>query len=352
MEAEAPSPSLSQTSARAEVFSSLYVPTAENLDLLAAELRAGGMVALPSETVYGLAADATNASACHAIFALKRRPSFDPLIVHVVDLAMAQRYGVFNPIAAHLAKAFWPGPLTLVVPRTACVPDAVTSGLSTVAIRAPAHPLFRAILQRVKRGLAAPSANPFGYISPTTAEHVATSFGSELKHILDGGPCSLGLESTIVDATDARRVRILRRGAVAQAALEAVLTELPDPPEWIAAPPQADAESTQAVLSPGLLKRHYSPHKPLRLFPFGELPTPTDQPRVAHVYFAQSGGSASNAFALSATGDGDEAAAQLYALLRRLDTEHWDALFVEIPPSGAALADALTDRLLRAAARE
>lgn len=330
----------------------MYAPTAENLDFLAEILRKGGLVALPSETVYGLAADATNAEACRAIFALKKRPFFDPLIVHVADLAQAKEYAVFNPVAQQLAAAFWPGPLTLVLPRTARVPDEVTSGLPTVALRSPAHPLFREILLRVERGLAAPSANPFGYISPTDAHHVEDSFGSSLPYILNGGPCAIGVESTIVDASDPGRLTILREGGISKKQLESVIEAHQLAISVNERSSSVSHEEGRPAIAPGLLKRHYSPRKPLRLHANGTLPDPGAHPTVAFVFHQRPSGRAPNVFALSEDGSGAEAARQLYATLRTLDAGDWTGIFAELPPAGCALEEALADRLRRAAAQD
>jgi L-threonylcarbamoyladenylate synthase len=195
----------------------LHRPTLPNLLWLARVLREGGLVAIPTETVYGLAAHALDARACRAIFRAKGRPANDPLIVHVLDLAHAEQLAEFNDAARRLTRAFWPGPLTLVLPKRACVPAIVTSGGATVALRAPSHPLARRLLKLAGVPLAAPSANPFSYISPTTAAHVRDGLGARIPHILDGGECDVGVESTVVDLTQPSRPRILRPGAISAA---------------------------------------------------------------------------------------------------------------------------------------
>ena len=189
----------------------IYSPTPVNLRRLAGVLRDGGLVALPTETVYGLAANALDARACRAIFRAKGRPTQDPLIVHVLDLAHAEELATFHPLARRLARRFWPGPLTLVLPKKICIPDIVTADRATVAIRSPAHPLTRQLLRRAGIPLAAPSANPFGYISPTTAAHVRDSLGKKISYILNGGACSVGVESTILDLTNPAALKILRK---------------------------------------------------------------------------------------------------------------------------------------------
>lgn len=333
---------------------SRYAPNEAHLTYLASVLCEGGIVAVPSETVYGLAADATNPTACEAIFALKRRPLFDPLIVHVDDLDQARQYAVFSLVATHLAERFWPGPLTLVLPRLSPIPDIVTAGRPTVAVRAPQHPVLRALLKKVGRGLAAPSANPFGYISPTTAEHVEHSFGEELAHILDGGPCEIGVESTILDASSPNRIIVLRHGGIPTEAIRAALQPLPGPPELVVEHSATVPTAEQPAQAPGLLKRHYSPHKPVQLFAHGNLPDPRENEHVAHLAYclADDRRGCANAFSLTRNGDSREAAAQLYARLRQLDSRHWEAISIELPPADAEFADALTDRLQRAASRE
>ena len=206
---------------------------------------AGEPVAMPTETVYGLAADATNAEAVARIYAAKGRPSFNPLIVHVSDLAAAERIGVFSDEARALAKAHWPGPLTLVVPlgENAGIVSLVTAGLPTIALRVPAHPAMQALLAATGKPLAAPSANASGTISPTRASHVATSLGDRIALIIDGGPSERGIESTIVAATGGP-LRLLRRGPVEIDAVE---------------------NRGDAIEAPGQLASHYAPRKPLRL---------------------------------------------------------------------------------------
>ena len=201
----------------------IYRGTPRNLARLAARLRAGELVAVPTETVYGLAADAFNARACRKIFQAKGRPSSDPLIVHLASARELAQVAVPNAAALRLAKKFWPGPLTLILPKTGAVPGEVTAGLDSVAVRVPAHPLFRRLLRLTGRPLAAPSANPFGYVSPTTAEHVRQGLGRKINHILDGGPARVGLESTIVDLRDPRRPRLLRPGGISRQELERAL---------------------------------------------------------------------------------------------------------------------------------
>jgi L-threonylcarbamoyladenylate synthase len=228
----------------------------EDIARAAAHLRAGEVVAVPTETVYGLAANALEDAAVRKIFAVKGRPLLDPLIVHGADAAFLEQVAVFTPAGRRLAAAFWPGPLTLVLPKRAVVPDVVTAGRATVAVRAPAHPVMRAVLAACGLPLAAPSANPFGYLSPTRADHVRDSLGAGAPWIVDGGPCALGLESTIVDVSDpAATPRVLRPGPITAEALSMVLgvTVLSGASKKEGAPPPP---ATAGMIAPGLLERH------------------------------------------------------------------------------------------------
>jgi len=311
-------------------------------------LRSGGLVAVPTETVYGLAAHALDASACEAIFRAKGRPTHDPLIVHVADIAGATALAHLNEVALRLAHRFWPGPLTFILPKKPIVPSIVTSGRDTVAIRVPAHPLLRALLARCKLPLAAPSANPFGYISPTTAAHVQANLGERIAHILDGGPCAIGLESTIVDVRDPKDAVILRPGGIPQADLAAALGRPVRIHQRMATPSPAEPKGE---LAPGMLDRHYSPRTPLvlreRAFSLEELLTPS--PKVARVCFSQPPpGAAADVLHLTSEGSTEEAARRLFALLRWLDGGAFARIEMEpAPPTG--LGPAINDRLRRAA---
>lgn len=304
-------------------------PTPDALDRAAAILRAGGLVGLPTETVYGLAADATNPAALAALFAAKGRPRFNPLIVHVPTLADAERLALFGPLARRLAQAFWPGPLTLVAPRRpdGTIHDLATAGLATVALRAPAHPVARALLSAFGGPVAAPSANRSGHVSPTIAAHVAEEFGAEVALVLDGGPCAVGLESTVV-AVIGEQASLLRLGGLPRTAIEAV------------AGPLATSEGQEAApASPGMLLKHYAPATPVRLNALAAKPGET------MIGFGSVGG----ARTLSATGDLAEAAANLFAMLRAADAEGARAIAVApVPDHG--LGEAINDRLARAAA--
>ena len=319
----------------------IHAPTPSNLRRLAAVLRHGGLVAMPTETVYGLAAHALDARACRAIFKAKGRPANDPLIVHVLNLAHAERLAEFNPAARRLARRFWPGPLTLVLPKKNCVPDIVTSGGPTVALRAPAHPLARRLLRLAKIPLAAPSANLFGYISPTEAGHVADGLGRRIQHVLDGGACPVGVESTILDLTDPAQPRILRPGAVTAATLAKFLGRPVG-----AAPRQAAAGRQRA---PGMLARHYSPRTPLVVrSPRGRRPD-----GVAGIFLRKPAGRAGrDIYWLSERGSLAEVARNLYRVLRAADRGGHRRIWIEaLPVAAGGLAAALHDRVKRAAAK-
>jgi L-threonylcarbamoyladenylate synthase len=319
----------------------VYAPTPANLRRLAGALRRGELVAIPTETVYGLAAHALDTRACRAIFRAKRRPANDPLIVHVLDLATAEKLAVFNPAARQLARKFWPGPLTLVLPKKSCVPGIVTSGGPTVAIRAPAHRLARRLLRLAEIPLAAPSANLFGYISPTTAAHVRDGLGQRIPHILDGGTCAVGVESTVLDMTDPAKPRVLRPGAVTTSQLAKFLGVKVH---------GAHARGARATpLAPGMLERHYSPRTRLLLGrPDGDIAA-----NEALVLLCQPRGKpGSNVFWLSRRGALAEVARNLYGVMRQADAGGFRRIHVEpVPGEAGGLAAAINDRLKRAAAK-
>lgn len=304
-------------------------------------------MAIPTETVYGLAANALDAKACRQIFRAKRRPANDPLIVHVANTPGAKRLAEFNPVADALARSFWPGPLTLVLPKKEPVPAIVTSGQATVALRSPAHPLARQILLAAGVPLAAPSANPFGYVSPTTAEHVLAGLTGRIPHVLDGGPCRIGVESTIVDASNPRRLTILRPGAVTATDIRAALRQA-----GLVA--RVGTRRRRLILAPGLLDQHYSPHTPFRLV--ARLPRKASRPTpAARIYWTKPtalSDRAAGVFWLSQRGDAQEAARRLYAVLRAADVSGHPFIECEkAPGSAGALGLAINDRLKRAAGR-
>lgn len=291
------------------------------IDEAAARILAGEPVAIPTETVYGLAADATNGEAVARIYAAKGRPSFNPLITHVPDLETAERFGLFDPAARALAEAHWPGPLTLVVPlRPDCgIAPIVTAGLASIGLRVPAHSVMQAVLRRTGRPLAAPSANRSGRISPTRADHVLASLDGRIAMVLDGGPTERGIESTILALTDGR-LRLLRPGPIEVAGAE---------------PVRADGE----IEAPGMLASHYAPRLPLRL----EATERGDREWL--IGFGPVAGDST----LSARGDLVEAAARLFAALHEADASGRAGIAVApIPATG--LGAAINDRLRRAAA--
>lgn len=304
-----------------------------SLDEAARLIRAGELVAFPTETVYGLGADATNDRAIAKIFAAKERPRFNPLITHVSDVESASQLGRFSPLAQELARRFWPGGLTLVLPRleTSNVSLLVCAGLDTIALRVPAHPVAQGLIAGAGVPISAPSANRSGEVSPTTAAHVAESLGTRVDLILDGGPCQLGLESTVIGFEDGQAL-LLRPGAIGRADIEAVIG------------PLNNAVGDEGKpLSPGRLLRHYAPHKPLRL------DAASAQKDEALLAFGRPpSGDFMHCLNLSPGGDLIEAAANLFAHMRALDRMPVAAIAVmPIPDQG--IGEAINDRLRRAA---
>lgn len=316
--------------------------TEESLSRAAEVLRQGGLVAFPTETVYGLGADAQNPLAVARIFEVKERPRFDPLIVHVAHLeGLHPLAEADSPLVRRVAAAFWPGPLTLVLPKKGTVPDIVTAGLPTVAVRIPNHPVALRLLELAKRPVAAPSANPFGRISPTTAAHVARFLGEKVEMILDGGACTMGVESTILSLVDENRPLLLRPGAVPIEELRRIVGDvgLPDP-------------KTQEVMAPGMLPGHYAPRTPMGMRSEGLPRRAGAGMRIGLLAFTPpaDGGEFQALEVLSAAGDLKEAAANLFAALHRLDEAGLDFIVIEkVPPQG--IGAAINDRLLRAACR-
>ncbi|MBX7099224.1 MAG: threonylcarbamoyl-AMP synthase [Myxococcaceae bacterium] len=311
------------------------------LDQAVGLLRAGGVVGLPTETVYGLAALASQEHAVRRIFAIKRRPSNHPLIVHLASADAVDRWAKNVPdVARTLARAFWPGPLTLVLERTAVASDAVTGGQDTVALRVPDHPLALELLRRLDDGLAAPSANRFGKLSPTTAQHVRDDLGADVDLVLDGGPCAVGVESTIVDCSKGAP-RVLRPGGVSGQALAAALGH------------EVPVAVASDVRVPGALPSHYAPRAGLILTTAERLADEVAQRQSwgAQVAVLSAGapplppGTLLHAW----SADPAEAARTLYAALRELDARGVDVV-VAVPPAEGGLGQAVRDRLQRAAA--
>lgn len=303
--------------------------------LAAQHLRSGKLVGIPTETVYGLAANALDPIAVARIFEAKNRPAFDPLIVHVANMAEAQKYCSQMPdLAFQLAEKFSPGPLTYILPKNQLIPDLVSSGHSTVGIRIPNHPLTLALLQQLDFPLAAPSANPFGYVSPTTAQHVLDQLGKAVAYVLDGGPCVVGLESTIIDLSG-DQPRVLRLGGLSLEELEATLGQK-----------LAVQTSSSNPKAPGMLVKHYAPNVVLRWE--NDLPEQLPQNigclrfRAPHAAFTTG-----RQWVLSPNGSLAEAASRLFAVLREIDKAKPDLVLVErFPETG--LGRAINDRLKRA----
>jgi L-threonylcarbamoyladenylate synthase len=300
------------------------------------------LVGIPTETVYGLAGNALNANAVARIFTIKGRPHFDPLIVHVRDIEHAAQWvESISPASQALANAFWPGPLTLLFQKKPVIPDLVTSGLNTVGIRCPNHPLTRELLHQLDFPLAAPSANPFGYISPTRAEHVNEQLGAQIPYILDGGPCKVGIESTII-GFDEGKPRIFRVGALPIEAIEKII-----------GPVTVEIDSTDRPVAPGQLLRHYSPTKKFVLGNITELLEHVGNRRAGALTFSSAikGIDPDHQRMLSSSGNLEEAAKNLFAAMRELDKLEVDVILAEeVPDEGIGMA--INDRLRRAAVSE
>ena len=309
--------------------------TPEQLDRAAALLRDGAVVAFPTETVYGLGANAFDARAVARVFEIKARPAFDPLIVHVADEAMLERVAEDIPAQARvLIERFWPGPLTLVLRKRAQIPDLVTAGLPTVAVRMPAHPVAHALIQRAGTPLAAPSANPFGYLSPTRAVHVARMLEERVDLIVDGGPSAHGIESTIVLLEP--QPTLLRPGAIPLEAIESAIGPL--------ARELADAA---APLAPGRLAQHYAPHTPVRIIDEPTQVPLAERADAALLAFREPVAGYKATRVLSASGDLREAAAQLFDYMHELDGIGVTRIDAQRVPS-VGIGAAIMDRLQRA----
>lgn len=298
-------------------------------------LEAGELIGFPTETVYGLAGNALDETVVMKIFAVKNRPSFDPLIVHVPNAKALSKYVSAIPEKAEiLIHKGMPGPLTLLLPKKEIIPDIVTSGLNTVAIRIPGHPLAQQLLQILDFPLSAPSANPFGYISPTTAQHVENQLGDKISYILDGGECNVGVESTIVGFEGEQAV-VYRKGG----------TSVEDIESWIG-PVKVMSHSSSQPQAPGMLKSHYAPRIPLKIFE-GAIPAKAGE-KFAVLSFQQAYSGAIQQEILSEKGDIAEAARNLFAAMRRLDTSGAEVIYATlVPEEGLGLA--INDRLRRAA---
>lgn len=334
----------------------LLTATEDNIRYAVDVLRGGGLVAFPTETVYGLGADALDPVAVLKIFEAKHRPTFDPLILHAQDAERAFELCSEVPeLARTLARRFWPGPLTLVLPKTARVPDVATSGLPTVAVRVPSHPVARALITGLGRPIAAPSANVFGYTSPTTARAVMDDLGERVDVVLDAGACPIGVESTVL-RIEGRRARLLRPGGVTLEELRR-LVDVETAPEPSGASPE----------SPGQLESHYAPWTPLYFYEQGAagladgasriareaLGSGRARPRIGAIVFGRHAGSEEAYDAvenLSVAGDAREAATRLFEVMRKLDKMNLDVLLAAAVPE-EGIGAAINDRLRRASRR-
>jgi len=307
--------------------------TSAKIEDAAKALRDGQLVAFPTETVYGLGADATNEMAVAKIFAAKSRPQFNPLITHVANRHVAEEYAEISPAAERLMDAFWPGPLTLVMQRSESCPivDLVSAGLDTIALRMPAHPVAQALIHLAGRPVAAPSANPSGHVSATTADHVREGLGSHVDHILDDGPCTKGIESTIVKI-EKEHVHLLRPGWITREEIAEHCESL------------NSVEATQSKIeAPGQLESHYAPSSALRLN------ATSVEPHEALLAFGEHGAlETKHSLNLSPSGDLIEAAAHLFSYLRELDKTGCETIAV-MPIPSHGLGEAINDRLSRAA---
>ena len=299
-------------------------------------LQEGQLVAIPTETVYGLGANALDERAVTEVFKAKNRPDFDPLIIHVPSIEAVGRYAKqFPPAARKLAEAFWPGPLTLLLEKNDIIPDLVTSGLPSVGIRCPDHPLTHALLDMLDFPLAAPSANPFGYVSPTTPEHVQKQLGDKIRYILDGGPCNVGIESTIAGFDNDIPI-VYRRGGLKIEDIERVVGKV-----------NFQLNTSSNPKAPGQLKSHYSPRKKLIIGNIETLLRKYDPEKTAVLSF-QTDYHPPMQQILSPSGNMDEAARNLFSALRKLDDSTAEIIVTEYVPD-TGLGKAINDRLRRAA---
>ena len=312
-------------------------PTSKNIKIACELLKKGEVIAFPTETVYGLGAIVFNEKAVAKIFEMKRRPYFDPLIVHIADINMLEDLCYFNEKAQILAKKFWPGPLTMILPKKEKVPSLVTAGLSTVAVRMPAHKVALQLIKTCGIPIAAPSANPFGKLSPTKPEHVYKYFGEEL-FIIDGGKCDIGLESTIIDLTEKNPV-ILRPGAITPEELEKVLGKI-----------EINTCFKSQPKSPGNLKKHYAPNTPIKIIDNKKTTLNFYDKKIGYIAFSKPPSEKYEVVKiLSPSKDLKEAATNLFDFLHELDKLGLDLILVEaLPEQGLGIA--IMDRLRKAEA--
>lgn len=315
----------------------IFPSTEMNINKAAAIIKSGGIVSFPTETVYGLGADAFNSNAVKRIFEVKNRPFFDPIIVHIHDMSQLEKIAVnICSKVKKLTEKFWPGPLTLILIKSESIPDIVTSGLSTVAVRMPDHKVAIELIKKSETAIAAPSANPFGYLSSTTAEHVLNQLGDKVDMILDGGKCSVGVESTIVKFDD-KGNRLLRPGGVPVEEIESILGSI-----------NVSHELSETIEAPGSLPYHYSPVTPLEIVDdAGDIDF--NNKDAAFLLFSIPDIEVSNERIeiLSASGNMSEAAASLFSALHRLDKLKLKIIYAErVPEVGLGLA--IMDRLRKA----
>ena len=316
----------------------------QDVDKAVEILREGGLVAIPTETVYGLGANALDVNAVAKIFEAKERPSFDPLIIHTDSLDKLE--GLVKGIPKELqvlVDTFSPGPLTILLERTERIPDLVTSGLPRVAVRIPAHPLCRKLLSKLDFPLAAPSANPFGYISPTRAKHVADQLGRKVDYILDGGNCDYGLESTIVSLTESGSLKVLRKGGLAIEKIEELVGKV-----------EVNEVSSSNPTAPGMLKSHYAPKTPIYVGNMAENLKKLKGKKIAYIGFNMLNFNlpVEDQFLLSMRFDLKEAASNLFAVMRQLDkSKKYEAIVADFFPE-EGLGRAINDRLRRASSTE
>lgn len=323
----------------------------EDLARAARALREGKLVAIPTETVYGLGADAFNESAVARVFEVKARPTFDPLIVHIARISDLKKVAREIPVFAQkLAEKLWPGPLTMIVPKRPEVPDLVTAGLPTVAVRLPGNAIARRIIELADTAVAAPSANPFGYISPTTARHVVSMLGDRVDMVVDGGPCDVGVESTVIDLTGPVPV-VMRPGGMAVETIESVI-----------GPVTIQQKHAGPIVSPGQTLSHYAPRTPLYLFDADSLPRSAmakgiERPSAALVFDLirarelEAWHAFDEVIPLAPSGTLREAASRLFSILHELDRGAYAAIYAErVPDEG--LGRAINDRLFRASKKE
>jgi L-threonylcarbamoyladenylate synthase len=310
-----------------------------DIEIAANLLRQDQLVGIPTETVYGLAANALKPEAVVRIFEAKNRPFFDPLIVHIANARLIESYAkdIHNK-AWKLAETFWPGPLTLVLPRMPIIPDIVTSGMETVGLRVPQHPVTQKLLEILDFPLAAPSANPFGYISPTIAQHVESQLHDKIAGVLDGGPCVVGVESTIVQVSVSGELTLLRQGGTSLEALRDCIGEI-----------DVQAQSSSNPLAPGMLASHYAPTTPLRIGNIQDLKNSLGNKKLAYISLMDSWQEFPGV-RLSEGGSLNEAARNLFAAMRELDHQGFDLIIAEKMPD-IGIGRAINDRLFRASTK-